>query len=196
MRTRLHCEANRTLTAISVNVWQTRSLKMSTPFCTKAQSLRMMKAYTVSHMMTEIGKVTLPKSSCPLSKNGLSKQVKSMPVRIYKLARPSRSCCFTWIHSSARQLCEELSLFSQASTHKVSHSSSAITSCQHRQISPPNSNNVSTHSSIRSSTCARDSLQNRMRYSSSVSSQLPSRNCYSCMAHDNASDGRPGARVT
>jgi len=106
-----------------------------------------------------------------------------MPVRAYKLAPPLHSCCFEMIHSSAKQLCEERSLFSQTSTHWVSLSNSVIISCQHRQISPPNSNNVSAQRSIKSFTCAMDSLPNRMRYSSSVISQLSFRNCCSCMAH-------------
>ena len=117
---------------------------------------------------------------CPSSKIGLLKQVKNMPVRATALMS---SCCFEKIHSSAKQLCEERSLFSQTSTHWVSLSNSVIISCQHRQISPPNSNNVSAQRSIKSFTCAMDSLPNRMRYSSSVISQLSFRNCCSCMAH-------------
>jgi hypothetical protein len=43
-----------------------------------------------------------PTSSSPSSKNGLLKQAKRMPVRAYKLARHSHSCCLAPIHSSAR----------------------------------------------------------------------------------------------
>ena len=100
----------------------------------KVQSSRIMEAITASYTTTETGKATMPTSSCPSSENGLLKQAKRMPARAYKLARHLHSCCFTLIHSIARLLCEERSLFSQANTHKVSHSRSVITSCQQRRF--------------------------------------------------------------
>jgi len=69
--------------AISVNVWQTRSIKISSM---KVQASRMMEVITALHTTSEIGKATMTTSSCPSSENGSLKQAKRMPVRAYKLA--------------------------------------------------------------------------------------------------------------